>query len=238
MAENSKKPKSKILSLLGLIFFTILILSFGILIYKSFDKVKTSKYLDTIRKLSQGENPQEYKLYLTKTLGKIKNKGLKARIYSKLGDVNLSLENYPEAVKAYKNSYNLYSDDPELCTNLGLALGEIGKHGEAIEYLNIAKKLDPKIPQIYNNLGIQFANQKRNSKAIINFKKGIEIDPKFYRAYTNLSAVYFGLKDYENTKKYINLAIENGANSTPALKELLQQQAAELAKKLSETFLE
>ena len=234
MSEDSKKlmdkSEKKALNLFVSILCIIVLLSFGAVIYKDFNKSKLSKYLDTIERLSQGENPQKYKLYLVESLNKIKNERLRAIIYSKLGYVNLSLKNYPGAVDAYRNSYNLYSDDAELCTNLGLALGETGKPEEAIKYLNIAKELNPKIPQIYNNLGLQFANQEKKSEAIASFKKAIEIDPKFYRAYANLSAVYFILKDYKNTKKYINLAIKNGANADPVFKELLQQQSTELSR--------
>ena len=234
MSENSKKltnkSEKKSLDLFISIFCIIVLLSFGVVIYKDFNKAKLSKYFDTIGQLSQKKDPQEYKLYLTKTLEKVKNKRLKTLIYSELGEVNLFLKNYPEAVEAYKNSYNLDPNNPELCTNLGLVLGETGKHEEAIKYLNIAKNLNPKIPQIYTNLGVQFANQGKAQDAIVNFEKAIEIDPKLYRTYTNLSAVYFGLKDYENTKKYINLAIEIGANNIPAFKELLQQQLTELNK--------
>jgi len=242
MIKNSKdftnKPKGKLLDLIVATFSVIVIIFFGIIIYKNSEAVKTSDFLNTVIKLSQKENPQEYKLYLTKALKKAKNKKVKTLIYSKLGDANLFLKNYPEAIKAYKSSCNLYPTNPEVHANLGLALGEMGEREQAIKELNIAKKLDPKIPQIYNNLGTQFANQEKNSKAIASLKKAIEINPKFYRAYANLSAVYFKLKDYENTKKYINLAIKNGANNIPALKELLQQQTVELDKKLSKTSLE
>ena len=230
MTKNTDKLKKKPLDLFISIFCILALISFGIIIYKDFDKIKTSNYLDKIKTLSKKENPQEYKLYLVKTLEKIKNKKLKTLIYSELGYINLSSKNYPEAIEIYKTLYNLDPNNSELCANLGLALGEIGKHEEAIKYLNIAKKLNPKIPQIYNNLGVQFASQEKISEAIASLKKAIEIDPKFYRAYTNLAAIYFRLKDYTNTRKYINFAIENGINKAPAFKEILQQQLTELSK--------
>lgn len=242
MSEDSKKPtnksEKKSLDLFVSIFCVIVLLSFGAVIYKDFNKEKLSKYLDAIEKLSPEENPQEYKLYLVKILKKIEDKGIKAIIYSKLGYVNLSLKNYPEAVKAYKNSYNLYPDDAELCTNLGLALGETGKHEEAIKYLNTAKELNPKIPQIYNNLGVQFANQNKAQNAIVNFEKAIEIDPKLYQAYTNLSAMYFKLGNYIKTKNYIDLAFKEGANEDSYFREILQQQSMELSRVLTNTSLE
>jgi len=99
-----------------------------------------------------------------------------------------------------------------------------------MNYLNISKKLNPEVPEIYINLGVQLANQKKIPEAIANFKKAIELNPKHYRAYTNLSAIYFRIKDYENTRKIINLAIQNEANASPIFKEILQQQLIELNK--------
>jgi len=234
MSKNPKikenKAKKKSVDSLVFIFMALVLLSFGILLYKSFDKVKTSNYLKTIKKLSQDNNPQNYKLYLTETLEKIKNKKLKASVFSKTGDINLSLKNYQEAITAYKTSYELDPTNFEVCANLGLALGEIGKYAEAINYLNISKKLNPEVPEIYINLGVQLANQKKIPEAIANFKKAIELNPKHYRAYTNLSAIYFRIKDYENTRKIINLAIQNEANASPIFKEILQQQLIELSK--------
>lgn len=234
MSENAKikenKAKKNPFDLLILLFVAFILLSFGVILYKSFDKVKTSNYLTTIKKLSQDKNPQNYKRYLSKTLEKIKNKELRVLIYTKLGNINLSLKNYPEAIDAYKNSYNLDSNNPEVCTNLGLVLGEVGKHEEAIKYLNISKKLDSKITQTHINLGVQLAYQGKISEAITSLKKAIELNPKQYRAYTNLSAIYFGIKDYDNAKKIIDLATQNGADTSPILKDILERQLTELNK--------
>lgn len=225
--EKFKVTRLNVLVLLLCLIFTI---SFGVIVYKGINRQKTVNYLEALNNLPQGDNFKKSKRFLTKVLGKVNNKSVRAAIYSKLGFVNLSLGDYWAAAEAYKNAYDLYPDNPETSANLGLALGKIGKRDEAIRYLNIAKKLKPKFAQVYNNLGIQLAYKEKTSQAIASFKKAIKIDQKCYRAYTNLSTLYFGLGDYENSKAYINLAIENGANNIPTFKKLLQEQLTELKK--------
>ena len=224
------KSKEKLLDLFISVFSIIVILSFGIIIYKNSENTKASNYLNKIEQLLQNENYQETKLYATKILKKTKNEQIRIILYSKLGDANLFLKNYPEAMQAYMNSYELRPDDPQVCANIGFILGEMKKYEEGIKYLYKAKKINPEIPQIHNNLGVQFANQGKNTKAIASFKKAIEVNPKFYRAYANLSSIYFSLKDRLNTKRYISLAIENGAKDDPAFKELFRHQLIELDK--------
>lgn len=236
MLRNLKKIKitSKIglPDVLVLLFGVIVVIAIGINLYQNISDTRASNYLEKAFALYQNGKLQESKAYYMKALNRFEDDNHKAFIYSELGDIHFFLKDSQSALVWYKKSYDLNPSNPEVCSNLGLVLGRKGRNNEAIKYLNEAKKLNSNIPQVYNNLGVQFAHQEKIPEAIANFKKAIETDPKFYRAYTNLSAMYFKLDDYENTQKYIDLALKEGADNDPYFTKLLQQQLAGLNKKL------
>ncbi len=230
MTDNLQQNKNKKINVFLAIILVIILLLFGAIILHNLNQEKPSKLLNTAKKSLENDDLQEYRLFLKEQVKKIKNKGLKLMVYRKLGKLNLAAKNYQQALETYKSAYEINPQNPEICTNLGLTLGQLGKYSQAIKYLEKAKKINPKIPQIYNNLGIIFIDKGKIPKAIENFKKAIEVDPEFYRAYTNLISVYVRTNKYKEAEYYIDKAIDNGISSSPDHKELIQEQLKNLTK--------
>jgi len=62
--------------------------------------------------------------------------------------------------------------------------------------------------RVHGNLGKAYLDAGRFEKAAREFKRMIELDPTFVGAYNNLAVIYIDhLKDYEEAKKYISLAL-------------------------------
>jgi tetratricopeptide (TPR) repeat protein len=80
--------------------------------------------------------------------------------------------------------------DPEWCAaalnNLGMAVHDSGRVDEAVDYMQLAIKIDPMCAAAYNNLGLVLQMQHRVDEAIHHFQESIRLDPKPRRAHSNL----------------------------------------------------
>ncbi|MFZ1935147.1 MAG: tetratricopeptide repeat protein [Thermoguttaceae bacterium] len=70
--------------------------------------------------------------------------------------------------------------------NLGIALADRGRTGEAIEHYRKALDVNPDYVEAHNNLGIALADRGRIGEAIKHYRKALEIDPDYAKAYSNL----------------------------------------------------
>jgi tetratricopeptide (TPR) repeat protein len=61
--------------------------------------------------------------------------------------------------------------------NLGLALAEQGKDGEAVPHYLAALRLRPGFAEAHNNLGVALANQGKTDEAIHEFLEGLRAKP-------------------------------------------------------------
>ncbi|MCD4754723.1 MAG: tetratricopeptide repeat protein [Deltaproteobacteria bacterium] len=87
------------------------------------------------------------------------------------GEYKKSAETLLKAIEAGSNPKNA-----KVYNNLGLVLGKLGRHEEALEAF---KKAGDR-PAAYNNLGYCYFLQGKYIEAIAAFKKAIEIKPSFY----------------------------------------------------------
>lgn len=99
-------------------------------------------------------------------------------IYFHFAHLRQLQKRYDEALKLYSKVPDSYYDFPMVANNVGLILGEQGKDEEAIKYLK---------------------------KQII--KIG-EDEPSVEYLYSNLALLYFKLKDYDESLKYVKLCCE------------------------------
>ncbi len=83
----------------------------------------------------------------------------------------------PEAVALFERALELHPVYAEAQTNLGLALTQVGRPGEAIPHLKEALRLEPRWFQTYNNLGIALASRGRPEEALTAFETAAEINP-------------------------------------------------------------
>ena len=68
-------------------------------------------------------------------------------------------------------------NDPELLTNTGLALVELGRAKEAVPLYERAATLEPASSTLRQDLGVAYLQQSDLDHAIAEFRKGLELEP-------------------------------------------------------------
>jgi tetratricopeptide (TPR) repeat protein len=97
----------------------------------------------------------------------------------------------------FTNSYSLFHRSLEVVPDNALGLNNIsvhlinlGRHKEAMTYLERGMKAFPTKPSYYQNYGICLVANGDEEGAIRHFRKAISLDPKLYGAYLNLGLIY------------------------------------------------
>jgi len=76
---------------------------------------------------------------------------------------------------------------------LGVTLGRLGKHPQAVEALQTAVKLNPESASFHNNLAFEFVLLGRWTEAEAELIQAIDLEPNFDRAHINLGVVQANL---------------------------------------------
>jgi tetratricopeptide (TPR) repeat protein len=82
------------------------------------------------------------------------------------------------------------SNQPEVRSTLGIALGNEGRIDEAIVQYRAAVALNPRFEDAYNNLGNALLRKGRAEEAILNYQMALYVKPRSARALNNLGAAY------------------------------------------------
>lgn len=90
--------------------------------------------------------------------------------------------------------------DPEVFSNHGNILKDLGKFPEAIEAYRRAIKLRPDFAIAHNNLGNALKNQGQILEAIESYETALRIIPNFIQAYDNLLFAKFYVPTLDNEK--------------------------------------
>lgn len=97
----------------------------------------------------------------------------------------------------FTNSYSLFHrslevvpDNALALNNIAVHLGNLGRHKEAMTYLERGMKHFPTKPSYYQNYGIGLVADGDDEGAIRHFKKAISLDSKLHGAYLNLGLIY------------------------------------------------
>ncbi len=80
---------------------------------------------------------------------------------------------------------------------MGIALGELGRTGEAIQALKKAQRLDKENPKIYYNLGVAQDEKGDYESALHNYRKATELDLQMSRAWGNRGVDAYLTKRWE-----------------------------------------
>ena len=85
----------------------------------------------------------------------------------------------------------------EAHSNLGVIKVRMGKHDEALTYLDQAIRMAPTFADAYLNRGVDLANLERAHEAISSLRHAIALDPEYGNAYKNLATIYMrkGMRD-------------------------------------------
>lgn len=141
-----------------------------------------------------------------------------ALVYSDMGLTDAAIQTYRDYLNHNKNSSTVWS-------NLGLLFKEQGKSQEAFSCFDAALKLDPENAYAHNNISTTKFALGDYEGAIQSAKRALELKSNLYQASNMLCILYRILGNTEESEKYYNLSIANGANAQ-ALQAALEHYSA------------
>lgn len=103
----------------------------------------------------------------------------------------------------------LLSDQPNdvsILYNLGMALSDLGRLGEAVEYLSRTLSLAPAFVNAKVALGVALQRQRRTEQAIEVLRDAVRIDPENPWAHRNLGACLATAKQLEGAERHLHTA--------------------------------
>ncbi|MBD1868470.1 CHAT domain-containing protein [Cyanobacteria bacterium FACHB-471] len=131
-----------------------------------------------------------------------------ANAYNNLAEVLQDLGQPQEAERAQEQARAVLNsaDSTNVIAyiNLGRALGNQGKHEEAIAAYRCAIALNPTLGTTYNNLGNSLRSLERLEEAAVAYHQAIELTPTLVVAYNNLGFVLNQLSRPEEAREIYN----------------------------------
>ncbi len=100
-----------------------------------------------------------------------------ARVYNKLGIVELQMQRYNEARKHFEKTIKLERTFASAYNNLGSVYYGQRKYGSAIKQYRKAIQLEPAVASFHANLGAAYFAKKEFEAAGISYARALELDP-------------------------------------------------------------
>ena len=91
--------------------------------------------------------------------------------------------------------------------NLGVSLHRLGRHAEAMPFLEDAVRLDPAYAMGHESLGVALGDAGRPAEAEVHFRRAIELDPKMAEPWFDLGTLRFDARRYAEAAPYFERAI-------------------------------
>ncbi|MFH1413459.1 MAG: tetratricopeptide repeat protein [Candidatus Omnitrophota bacterium] len=111
-----------------------------------------------------------------------------------LGDTYFQKGLFEEAIFEYTSTLAFNYNDAKVYNDLGLALVQLGRYGEAARYLEKAVELDSDNLNIQYSLASVYRDMKAPDKAIAEYEKIIRFRPDFPHIYIDLGDIYLNKK--------------------------------------------
>jgi len=118
--------------------------------------------------------------------------------YVNMGDVYMTLEDYPKAVEAYREAKRFASQD-YIIYRLGMALIKAGSTKDAIAEFQEGVTLTPKNADMRLALALAFLKDGNKRSALAEFRKVVELAPQSENA--RIARDYIRTLDPDATKK-------------------------------------
>ncbi len=119
---------------------------------------------------------------LEKELGKYPKDDniLKSTILNCVGEINIRLGNYDEAIEYSKRALNISPDEHNL-HSIGLVYKEMGDYNKAIEFYEKSLDVNPKHSYAWFDLGLIYEDLNEFKKAIECYEKAVENSPQWVK---------------------------------------------------------
>ena len=138
--------------------------------------------------------------------------------YYNLGETQVSLEEWDEAIKTFNTVLKTDPNDGNCYFNLGLCYFNKGETNLAIDNFQKAVDLNPQDIYAEFYLGYIYENQGLTNFAIENYKKILTNSPDYTWAYYNLASIAFKKNNLEEAKEYLLKTIEHNKYDIEAYK--------------------
>jgi tetratricopeptide (TPR) repeat protein len=202
--------------------------SLNTLLGQAKNDIDKAQLLNAISSEYRQSDPKKTLEFAQKALSlsrKIKYNLAEGNAYLNLGNGNIVLGNYPEALRNFSNAQLVFekeaeSGDKEIKNGLARAYGSIGivfseqsSYAKALQYHLKAVKIyealndQDRCARIYNNIGIVYKSQGELFRALDYFIRCLKIqektaDPTAAITTTNIGNIYLSQKNYPKAKEY------------------------------------
>ena len=140
-------------------------------------------------------------------------------------DINISLNNYEEAIKLgidILNSNVLDSNDTAyILVNLGwINLKYLSNKDTALEYFNKALEIDKNIGRAYIGLAEYYFSIEDYNKSLINYEKAVDLQEGTIDVYFGIAMCYKSLKQYDDALSYLQIVHDADNTNEIYIKEI------------------
>ena len=187
--------RKKLLSVLSIIFFSILMTLTWVQLQYWANSVKIFKHAIEV---TDKKYPSFVAVY--NTLGVALNEQMK----------------FDEAVVHTRKAIDLQPNYPEAHNNLGNALSGLMRFSEANIHYKEAIRLKPNYSEAHNNLANSLSKKSNLDEAIIYYKKAIQLKPEYPEAHFNLGVTLNKWNNPEEAIDHLEEAIRLEPNLAPA----------------------
>lgn len=129
--------------------------------------------------------------------------------YVNLSHAYRELKQPAEAVRVVGLGMAEYSDAFELYDSLGTALGDLGKHEEAVEALHKAISLNPNDANSNYNLAVALLAVRRLDEAVVALNRSLTLKPTFPPSLLLLGRIEMDSGRWESAEKYLKPVYES-----------------------------
>lgn len=160
----------------------------------------TAIYFNTGLVASFAKNHQEALKYYEKA--KNMNYG-GGNLYVLIKDQYIALNDSARAEKVLQDGFAKFPNDNAIVIELTNYYITAGKSKDALEYLRIAKELEPTNASLYFAEGFLFEKLEEYEKAIASYQHAIDVNPDYFDALYNLGAAYYNkaVREFEKANE-------------------------------------
>lgn len=107
----------------------------------------------------------------------VREDATRADAWSVIGFLHASRGSVSEAIPAFDKALALRPHDAALCFNAAFALQRAGQHERAMELMQRAIDVDPKLDRAWYGMGLSLAHLGRNEEALARFREAARLQP-------------------------------------------------------------